>query len=237
MTKPLPKYIRIVFLFTCINLIILLIRNFAVGDHYFNFIKSNLFIGSFPVILIAFLLDHFDQKIGKVLFWIGTALWVLFYPNAPYMISDLIHNSQDPLDTLHPDLIKFDTLILFSFAMLSIFYGFISIKIMFNLFRKRYSTRFAHTAIVIVIILSCLGFYMGRELLSAIKLGNGYLYSWEIFLEPLKIIKIVWHALWPIGAHWTAYAMMALFGIIQYMMLVMFKDVSDVEKAGIITKD
>jgi uncharacterized membrane protein len=237
MTRPLPKYIRIVLWFTFINLIILAIRNIAVGDHFYNFIKSNLFIGSFPVILIAFLLDHFDDKINKVMFWIGTALWVLFYPNAPYMISDLIHNSQDPLSTAHPDLIKFDTLILFSFAMLSVFYGFLSIKIMFNLFRKRYSVRFAHIAIIITVILSCLGFYMGRELLSAIKLGNGYLYSWEIFLEPLQIIKIVWHALWPIGTHWTAYAMMALFGFIQYMMLVMFKDVSDVEQAGLITKD
>jgi uncharacterized membrane protein len=237
MTRPLPKYIKIVLWFTFINLIILAIRNIAVGDHFYNFIKSNLFIGSFPVILIAFLLDHFDDKTNKVMFWLGTAGWVLFYPNAPYMISDLIHNSQDPLSTAHPDLIKFDTLILFSFAMLSVFYGFLSIKIMFNLFRKRYSVRFAHIAIIITVILSCLGFYMGRELLSTIKLGNGYLYSWEIFLEPVQIIKIVWHALWPIAAHWTAYAMMALFGFIQYMMLIMFKDVSDVEHAGLITKD
>lgn len=237
MSVSLPKYARIVLLFTAINLLILLIRNLIVGEQYYNFIKSNLFIGSFPVIFIAFMLDRYQDKINSLLFWLGTALWVLFYPNAPYMISDLIHNSQDPLNTADPQLVIFDTLILFSFAMLSVFYGFLSIKIMFNLFRKRYSARFAHSAILVTIILSCLGFYMGRELLSAIKLGNGYLYSWEIFLEPIKIIKIVWHALWPIGQHWSAYLMMILFGIIQYMLLVMFKDVSDVEASGFITKD
>src|SRR4030095_15839712 len=83
----------------------------------------------------------------------------------------------------------------------------------------------------------CLGFYMGRELLSAIKLGNGYLYSWEIFLEPIQIIKIVWHALYPIQDHVPAYLMMLLFGVVQYMLLIMFKDVNDVENITNISED
>lgn len=189
-----------------------------------------------PVIIIAFLLNHFYDKLNNFWFWAGTALWVLFYPNAPYMISDLIHNTSDPLDIKDAELIKYDTLIIFSIAMLSVFYGFLSLKIMFNLFRKKYGNKFAHSAIFITILLSCLGFYMGRELISAIKMGNGYLYSWEIFLEPVQIIKIVWHALWPVGQHWPAYLMMALFGVIQYLLLIMFKDVSDIEPV-LVTKE
>ncbi len=148
------------------------------------------------------------------------------------MISDLIHDSQDPAIKLHPDLIKFDTLIIFSLAMLSVFYGFLSLKMMFRLFKKRYSKRFAQLAIHATLILSCLGFYMGRELLSAIKLGNGYLYSWEIFLEPIQIIKIVWNSLWPIHDHLPAYAMMALFGVVQYLLLVIFYYVNNIEAAS-----
>jgi hypothetical protein len=85
-------------------------------------------------------------------------------------------------------------------------------------------------------MLSCLGFYMGRELLSAIKLGNGYQYTWEIFLEPIQVIQAVWKALWPVGEHWPAYALMALFGFMQCMLLIMFKDVNDIEGAGVVTK-
>lgn len=229
MKAKLPVYIRIVVVLTIANFLILGIRNVIVGNDFFSFLGSNLFIGSFPVILIAFLLLHFNKKLNTFFFLLGTVMWVLFYPNAPYMISDLIHNCQDPIDKFHPDMIKYDTLIIFSIAMLSVFYGFLSLKIMFQLFKKRYGVTFAHIAINATLLLSCLGFYMGRELLSAIKLGNGYLYSWEIFLEPVQIVKIAWHALWPIQDKLPAYAMMALFGAVQYMLLIMFNIVNNIE--------
>lgn len=212
-----------------INIAILAIRNIIVGNDFYTFLKSNLLIGSFPVIAIAYLMYFYNDKINTFLFWLGTALWVLFYPNAPYMISDLIHDSQDPAILQNPDLIKYDTLIIFSLAMLSVFYGFLSLKLMFQLFQKRYGKKVAHIAINATIILSCLGFYMGRELLSAIKLGNGYLYSWEIFLEPVQIIQITWNALWPIPKHLPAYALIVLFGIVQYLLLIMFHYVNNIE--------
>lgn len=225
----LPRPVQIALLLTLGNLTVLFIRNMIVGNDFYSFLRSNLFIGSFPVLLIAYLIYVFDDKLKPWMFWLATALWVLFYPNAPYMISDLIHNSQDPLDGKHPNLIKYDTLIIFSIAMLSVYYGFISLKIMFFLFNKRYSLKVARWCIHGTLVLSCLGFYMGRELISAIKLGNGYLYSWEIFLEPIQIIKIVWKALWPIQDNLPAYAMMALFGVVQYMLLIAFHYANDIE--------
>ena len=133
----LPGYVKVVVFLTLANLVILWTRNLIVGDHFFSFLESNLFIGSFPVILIAFLLDYFYGRYNTLIFWIGTFLWVLFYPNAPYMISDLIHNTSEPKDSLYKDLVKFDTMIIFSIAMLSLFYGFLSLKIMFILFKKK----------------------------------------------------------------------------------------------------
>jgi len=236
MNKKTPNYIRIVIFLTLTNIAILGIRNLIVGNSDFNFLLSNLFIGSFPALLVAFLVDRYYEKLNNLYFLAASALWVLFYPNAPYMISDLIHNVTIP-DLIFKELRIFDTLIIFSIAMLSVFFGFLSLKIMFVMFKRKYGGRFAHSAIFITIALSCLGFYMGRELISAIKLGNGYLYSWEIFLEPVKIITITWNALWPIAEHWDAYAMMALFGIVQYMLLVMFKDINDIEGVGLVTKE
>ncbi len=237
MNNKIPNHVRVAVALTLINLVILAIRNLVVGDSYFNFLLSNIFIGSFPVLVIAFLIDRYYEKLNNFWFWAATTLWVLFYPNAPYMISDLIHNTSDPRDIVNPELIKFDTLIIFSIAMLSVFYGLLSLKIMFVVFKKRYGNKFAHAAIFFTVAISCLGFYMGRELISAIKLGNGYLYTWEIFLEPVQIIEIVWKALWPIGEHLSAYAMMGLFGIVQYMLLVMFKDINDIEGARMVTKE
>jgi len=235
MKKKIPNYVNIVISLTLINLAILAIRNLIVGDTVFNFLLSNLFIGSFPALLIAFLIDRYYEKLNNLSFLAASALWVLFYPNAPYMISDLIHNVTLP-DLIFKEQRIFDTIIIFSIAMLSVFYGFLSLKIMFVMFKRKYGGRFAHSAIFVTVALSCLGFYMGRELISTIKLGNGYMYSWEIFLEPIYIIQTTWNALWPIAENWQAYAMMALFGLVQYMLLIMFKDVNDIEGAGLVTK-
>src|SRR5215208_3975831 len=116
-TYQLPGYVRPIVILTIANMLVLVSRNIIVGDTFFNFLKSNLFIGSFPVILIAFLMDMYSARFKPVLFWLCTAVWVLFYPNAPYMISDLIHDSQDPNDVNQIRVI-YDTLIIFSIAML-----------------------------------------------------------------------------------------------------------------------
>jgi uncharacterized membrane protein len=233
----LPDYIKTTIALTLVNLLILAIRNLAVGDHFYNFLKSNLFIGSFPTLVIAVMLKKYHTKLNGFFFWFGTCVWILFYPNAPYMISDLIHNGEEPLNSAIKDLIIYDTIIIFSIAMLSIFYGFLSLKIMFAIFKVKYGKWVAHSIIFITVLLSCLGFYIGRKLLSAINLGNGYIYSWEIFLEPVQIIKTVWAALFPISEHLSAFAMMALFGIVQYVLLIMFKDIGNIESNNFITKE
>ena len=224
----LPKYINVLLIFTVANLAILATRNSIVGTVTFDFLKSNLWSGIVPFI-IALVLQVADKHINKFFFIIGSLLWVLFYPNAPYMISDLIHVYEEPKDLVLKELIVHDTLIVFSIALLSVFYGFISVKIMFNLFLKRFGSVRAHSAIAFSLLLSCVGFYMGRELVSVIKIGNGYLYSSEIFSEPVYIIKTVWHALVPIHEHKSAYYMMGLFGFVQLQLLMMMRDVNDIE--------
>ncbi|MBK9257848.1 MAG: DUF1361 domain-containing protein [Saprospiraceae bacterium] len=232
----IPRYIKILLLFTIANLLILGIRNYIVGDTFFDFLKSNLLSGVMPFAIAVFI-QIFDKKFNGFFFIALSLLWLLFYPNAPYMISDLIHPHEEAKDAVMSELIVHDTLIVFSIAMLSVFYGFVSLKIIFNLFNSRYGSKKAHAFIIFSLLLSCLGFYMGRELVSEIKMGNGYLYSSEMFMEPVYIIKTVWKAIWPIQDHLPAYYMMILFGFVQYQLLVMMKDVSDIEEAKIVTKD
>lgn len=231
-----PKYIKVLLGFTAANLVILAFRNNHVGDSMFDFLKSNLWSGMIPFI-IAVGMQIFYHRLNNFFFICAGLLWLLFYPNAPYMISDLIHPHEEVMDATNHQLIVFDTLIVFSIAMLSVFYGFVSLKIIFNLVRTRFGERIAHIAIIFSILLSCLGFYMGRELVSQIKIGNGFLYSSEFFLEPVFIIKTVWNSLFPISERLPVYYMMALFGFVQYQLLVMMKDVSDIEEARIVTKE
>ena len=225
----MPAVLRTTLIVTLVNLAVLFARNVWAGNNFFSFLKSNLFIGSLPVLILAVILYYKWQKMNNIVFWFLVLLWVLFYPNAPYMISDLIHDSQDPMYVAshNQKLLVFDTLIIYSISMLSVFYGVLALKMMFRVFRLKYSHTWAHVFIDVTIVLSCLGFYMGREMLSVLKLGNGYLYSWEIFLEPKQIISAVWKLLFPIAVHKKAYAMMALFGIVQVLLFAIFSAVSD----------
>ncbi len=235
-TFSIPRYIKILLIFTALNLVILAIRNSIVGDQMFDFLKSNLFSGIMPLI-IALLMRQFNKRLNTALFLAVSLVWLIFYPNSPYMISDLIHPHEESLDQIYPTLIVYDTFIVFSIAMLSLFYGFISLKIIFSMFKDRFGSQKAHYFIVFSLILSCLGFYIGRELKSGTDFGNGYLYSWQLFTEPVFILKTIWGHLFPIKEHMDAYYMMALFGFVQYQMLIMMKDVRDIEESEAITKD
>ncbi|MEY4876718.1 MAG: hypothetical protein RL708_1867 [Bacteroidota bacterium] len=225
-----PDYTKVIIFLTVMNIIIMTIRNWYVDNTVFNFLWRNLW-SSFCPLLVATLLLIFNEKINKFFFWIGCFVWLIFYPNAPYMISDLIHNSLDPSKI--PNQVIYDTIIIFSIAMLSLFYGFISMKIIFNLIFNRYNKMLANGAVACTLILSSVGFYMGRLLASGIHYGNGLLYSWELFIHPIVVLKVAWHAMFPIGQHIPDYLLMLLFGIVQYMILIMMKDVSDVQKVEI----
>ncbi len=235
-SMKLSQYLKVLLLLTLLNMVIFFVRNQVVGDKTFNGMWSNLWSGIVPFIIAA-VLNVFNRQLNTFFFISGSLLWLLFYPNSPYMISDLIHPYQEAKDTATNNLIVYDTLVVFSLAMLSVFYGFISLKIMFNLFRKRFGTKTAHVIIFFSLALSCLGFYMGRILKSKIQMGNGYLYSSEIFTEPGYIFKTVWNALVPIQDNLPAYYMMILFGLVQYQLLIMMKDVGDFEGAEVVTKN
>jgi uncharacterized membrane protein len=222
----IPNYLKVLLLLTAANLVILAIRNLIVGDVVFNYLLLNLSSSVVPFI-IAVLMLAFSHHLSKFFFIIGSLLWLLHYPNAPYMISDLIHAHQETHDSSENWIIH-DTLMIFSLAVLSVFYGFVSLKIMFNLFQVRFGRRFAHVAIFISVLLSCVALVIGR-LKSEIHMGNGNVYSSEMYTEPIYIIKTVWHALVPITEHYGEYFKMFLFGFVQYQLLVMMKDVNDLE--------
>lgn len=218
---PIPNYLIMAFWLTIVNLLILFTRNQIITTPIDDTLLLNLFHGSLPLV-IAFSLNKFYHKINNIVFWVLSFVWVLYYPNSPYMISGLKHISADALDIQN-----YDVLIIFSLAMLSMFYGFLSLKIMFQLFMKKKGPNFAVIAITISLLLSCLGFYMGRVL---------FLFSADFFKHPLKIVKQVWGDLFPIGDNLSAYALMFLFGITQFMLIIMFKDVNDVEARPTFTK-
>lgn len=215
-------YWKVVFWLTLANLLVLFIRNQIIDTKIHDTLMLNLFHGFLPLVF-AYVLYRFYAKINSFFFWLITLIWVLYYPNSPYMISGLKHIAADS-----SGIRNYDTLIIFSLAMLSMFYGFLSLKIMYVVFRKKYGSLFSNIAIAVTLLLSCLGFWMGRVL---------FLFSADFFKHPFKVVKEVWQGLFPISDNLSTYALMILFGGVQLMLLIMFKDVNDIQAGNIITKE
>lgn len=220
MQYKLPRnYLVILALFTAFCLLSLVVRNLAEGNTVYNFLLWNLFLAFLPL-LIAWIIYFFLGKLNKVVIIIASFLWLLFYPNAPYMISDLIHvNNTNAM-------VLYDTLIIFSFSMLALFYGFYSLKIIHFSYRQITSKKIAHVVIIVSILLSSAGFYLGRIL---------RLNSWDLFTHPLQTMQMIFDHLWPINENPTTYVVILLFGFIQFILLIMMKDMDEIDKEELVS--
>ncbi len=213
MKRKTPIYFNILLVVTILNVVVLLIRNKAQATSDYDFLLWNLFLGFLPL-AVAWVLDYLGSGLNKYIFYFMSFVWLIFYPNAPYMMSDVIHVEGNDLTIIY------NGLIIFSLATLSLFYGFLSIKIMYRLFEEREGKKLANLSLAFALLFSCLGFYMGRIL---------RLNSWDIFTRPWEVVKETFNGLWPISEHPETYIIMFLFGGIQYMLLIMMKDINSVK--------
>lgn len=222
MKQKLPRnYLVALVLVTGFDLIALLIRNLYEQNSTYNFLLWNLFLAFIPLAL-AWFTYYVADKWNLLPVIVFSAVWLLFYPNAPYMISDLIHvNENSPI-------VLYEALILFSFAMLALFYGFYSLKIIHLVFRMRTGRAVANIMIGACIVLSSAGIYLGRIL---------RLNSWDLFTHPLRVLQLIFNHLFPVTKNPATYMVIFLFSIIQFILLIMMKDFDEIEKDHLISDE
>lgn len=152
-------------------LLFILISNFK-----FKFMTINVFLAYIPFEL-AFLLTKLKKKF---LFFIPLLLtWFLFYPNAPYLLTDFFYLRKLVLFTDNP--IFFDWFN-FTFLSLGIFGGYIlglySLFLVFTLLKEKLKIKtalFAISYILFTSLASGFAIYLGRF---------GRLHSFYIITEP-----------------------------------------------------
>jgi len=222
MKQKLPRnYLFALVVFTAFDLLALFIRNVYAQNNSYNFLLWNLFLAFVPL-LLAWITYYIANKWSKGGVLLLSFLWLLFYPNAPYMISDLIHvNDNSPI-------ILYESLLLFSYAMLALFYGFYSLKIIHLVFKFRMGKFLANVFIWVCIVLSSVGIYLGRVL---------RLNSWDIFTHPVTALQTIFDHLFPVAKNPSAYLVIVLFSFIQFILLIMMKDFDEVEGSHLISDE
>jgi uncharacterized membrane protein len=97
-------------------------------------------------------------------------LWLLFLPNAPYIVTDFVHLSASSRAPLW-----FDGVELSAFAWTGMLLGFVSLYLVHAVLRDRYGAPFGWSAVLFVLALSGVGVYLGR-----VKRWN----SWDLLTQP-----------------------------------------------------
>lgn len=212
MGKIQLKYgIGIFILFTAFNLFYLFVVNFITVNTQYNFLVWNLFLGFVPY-LVALVLKYYLDKLNRIILLIGSFLWLLFYPNAPYMITDLIHVNENSSRVIY------EALMIFSFAMESLFFGFYSLKLIESILLQNQGRLKVRIFLISSILLSSFGIYLGRIL---------RLNSWDVFSSPVKTFEMILDHLFPITKNPTTYSMIILFSCIQLILLATLRKFND----------
>jgi uncharacterized membrane protein len=149
-----------------------LFRIFYTHSFEFLFLNWNLFLAFIPWFISSIIiLKKLQNK--KILLVIMALSWVIFFPNSPYIITDLFHlgmSSKAPL--------WYDLILILSFAWTGLLFGFVSLmdieKLLENYVGKGKTTFIT----VSFLFMSGFGIYVGRYLRWN---------SWDVILSPFAL--------------------------------------------------
>jgi uncharacterized membrane protein len=152
------------------------LRVFRAHAFTYRYLIWNLFLAWLPA-LGAFAAHNLHRRQSWFNWFLicGFAIfWLAFFPNAPYLITDLMHLRQN---TVVP--FWFDLLLFVAFAWTGFFLGLVSLLLMQEIVRKVAGAKASWAFAFIVLGLSSFGIYLGRFLRWN---------SWDLFLNPGRLL-------------------------------------------------
>ena len=180
---------------TALSLALMLGRVAYTGQLTHVHLAWNLFLAWLPLGL-AYLAFQCRATSPPLRTGFGLA-WLLFLPNAPYLVTDLMHL---PWGSGIP--ILYDVVMLFSAAMCGLLLGLVSLQWMVSYVARGTRVWIGHTVRLVVLGLTGFGIYVGRYL--------GW-NSWDVLANPAPLAREVWAPIRYPVQHWQAWAFVALF--------------------------
>ena len=143
-----------------------------------SYLIWNLFLAWIPYIISV----TFIKKGTHVFqFIIAFVFWLLFFPNAPYLITDIVHIPAQTYGTVWLNIIIF-----FYYGFLGVLLGSLSLVNIHKHFLAHTKKFTAEFMIMFICVLSSIGIGMGR-----FERWN----SWDLFTQPLDIFRSFYTAI------------------------------------------
>jgi uncharacterized membrane protein len=159
---------------TLLSLVLFRVRVLLSGSFDYAFLIWNIFLAWIPLGL-AYTASVFAWKRRFIFLTLPlvAVLWMLFFPNAPYILTDLLH-----LRYPKPGVpLWFDMLLLIWFAWTGLLLGVFSMFLMHDIVRRQFGRVAGWVFVLGAGFLGSLGIYMGRFLRWN---------SWDLIFNPLE---------------------------------------------------
>jgi len=143
-------------------------------DFHYAFLIWNLFLAWLPLIFALLASEKYQNASGRNWRFLSLAgAWLLFFPNAPYIFTDLIH-----LTTRHLPHFWVDLVLILLCALTGLVLGFVSLYLMQSIVARICGRLASWFFIACVAVLSSFGIYLGRFLRFN---------SWDVLFQPVKL--------------------------------------------------
>ena len=153
------------------------VRSEYSGTVHYAFLIWNLFLAWIPFIIAYFTYTlTLKRQWVYVVIPIAAFLWMIFFPNAPYILTDFQHLAGQWTDLP----IWYDVMMLIWFAFTGLLLGMVSLFLMQEIIRREFGRWVGWGFVTLVAGLSSTGIYMGRFLRWN---------SWDIILNPSSIAR------------------------------------------------
>lgn len=138
------------------------------------FLTWNLFLAWIPFVLALLVYDGSRRGAPRLPLVAGAAVWLLFLPNAPYLLTDYKH-----LEAWSGAPVWFDVVVLSAFAWTGLALGFASLYLMHRVAARVLGPATGWALVPVVLALCSFGVYLGR-----FERWN----SWDVFSNPRGLL-------------------------------------------------
>ena len=153
------------------------VRSEYSGTVHYAFLIWNLFLAWIPFIIAYFTYTlTLKRQWVYVIIPIAAFFWMIFFPNAPYILTDFEHLAGQWADLP----VWYDVMMLIWFAFTGLLLGMVSLFLMQEIIRREFGRWVGWGFVTLVAGLSSTGIYMGRFLRWN---------SWDLILNPSGIAR------------------------------------------------
>jgi uncharacterized membrane protein len=169
------------------------------GSGYYRFLVFNLVLACVPLFLSTALRLASHWRFPWTIQFAGFCLWLLFLPNAPYILTDILHLSRTSDAPAW-----YDLALLLSCSGTGLLVGYLSLIDVQGIIARSFGAACGWLCVLASLVLSGFAIYLGRFLRWN---------SWDVLIDPTRLFQLSAAALEP-WAHAKAVAVTLIFGVL-----------------------